>query len=40
MSGLYDFICGMALGGLLALLFFSLGAYIQRKIDGKENEDD
>lgn len=40
MSGLYEFICGMALGGLLALVFFSLGAYTQRKIDGKDDNDD
>lgn len=40
MSGLYEFICGMALGGLLALVFFSLGAYTQRKLDNKEDEND
>lgn len=40
MSGLYEFICGGAMGGLLALVFFALGANVQRKLDGKENEDD
>lgn len=40
MSGLYEFICGGAMGGLLALVFFALGANVQRKIDGKENDDD
>lgn len=40
MSGLYEFICGMALGGLLALVFFSLGMNIQRKLDGKDDNDD
>ena len=40
MSGLYEFICGGAMGGLLALVFFALGANVQRKLDGKDNEDD
>ena len=40
MSGLYEFICGMALGGLLALVFFALGMNIQRKLDGKDDNDD
>lgn len=40
MSGLYEFICGGAMGGLLALVFFALGANVQRKLDGKENDDD
>lgn len=40
MSGLYEFICGMALGGLLALVFFALGMNIQRKLDGKDDDDD
>ena len=40
MTGLYEFICGGAMGGLLALVFFALGANAQRKIDGKDDEDD
>lgn len=40
MTGLYEFICGGAMGALIALLFFSLGMNIQRKIDGKDDEDD
>lgn len=40
MSGLYEFICGGAMGALIALLFFSLGAYTQRKLDGKDDNDD
>ena len=41
MSGLYEFICGIALGGLLALVFFSLGMNVQRMIyesDRKEEK--
>lgn len=40
MSGLYEFICGGAMGGLLALVFFALGANVQRKLDGKDDNDD
>ena len=40
MSGLYEFICGGAMGALIALLFFALGANVQRKLDNKEDEDD
>jgi hypothetical protein len=40
MSGLYEFICGGAMGALIALLFFGLGCNIQRKLDKKEDEND
>jgi hypothetical protein len=40
MSGLYEFICGGAMGALIALLFFALGANVQRKLDGKDDNDD
>lgn len=40
MSGLYEFICGGAMGALIALLFFGLGCNIQRKLDNKEDDDD
>ena len=32
---MYEMFCGIALGGLMAFFFISLGMAIQKKIDGK-----
>ncbi len=40
MQGLFEFVTGLAMGGLIALLFFGLGCSVQRKIDNKEDDDD